>query len=984
QLASALNTLSASEAEYQSSLSAYQSEKAQAEAQLEAAQAEIDSGREQLNAGWTEYEENLAEVESAEEQIAAAEEQLAPAQTAYEEGAAGLAAGQSAYDAASAQVETLRSGYETAAAGVSSAQSAYDAAAAQVTQLTAEIAALNEQITSLQSQIEAAGEEEDTAYLEEQLAAAQTSLSEKQMELDTANAQAATLSQTLSEAQTTASTLQSQLTAAESALAEQKAVLDAAAETLAATAAEITAAQAELSAQKEQVAAARAALETAKEQLEATEAELAAGQAEIDSGYAALSSASAQLAAARKELDSGWASYYSSLAEYNSGLAQLSEGRQELSDALAQIEEALEAIAEAESEIEENEQKIADGWEEYEEGKEEAEQEIADGEQEIADAEEEIADAEEEIAEAEQEIADAEAELADISYPEWYVYDRSSLPDNTGYGENADRMTNIAQVFPVIFFLVAALISLTTMTRMVEEERTQIGTLKALGYGKWDIAKKYLKYAFWATMCGSVFGVLFGEKVFPWIIIKAYQIMYKYQPKILVPYNWGYGLIASGISLLCTIGAALSACYRALGTVPAELMRPPAPKQGKRVLLERLPFIWKRLSFTWKSTIRNLMRYKRRFLMTVLGIGGCMGLLLVGYGLRDSIGDVGARQYDELQTYDAFLVYDEDASAGELEELEDAVVSEDRITEWKYFYMQSMDIAGRDASGTGKQWSIYIYVPEDTENIEEYLTFRSRTSGEEYTLTDEGAIITEKIAKEFDLSVGDSLSISLDDGGIAEIPISAICENYLYHYIYLTPALYEEVFGEEPTYNSIFFCTEDGKTEEGLDTLEQIGSVLLSCDAALSITYVETLQETIEEMLSALDLVIIVLIVSAGLLAFVVLYNLNNININERRRELATLKVLGFFDGEVSAYIYRENILITIIGAGAGCLIGKALHGFIITTVEVDTCMFGRTIYPISYVYGTLFTIAFSVVVNLAMHFKLKKIDMVESLKSIE
>ncbi|MCC8067335.1 MAG: ABC transporter permease, partial [Clostridiales bacterium] len=548
-----------------------------------------------------------------------------------------------------------------------------------------------------------------------------------------------------------------------------------------------------------------------------------------------------------------------------------------------------------------------------------------------------------------------------------------------GYGDNADRMTNIAQVFPVIFFLVAALISLTTMTRMVEEERTQIGTMKALGYSKWDIAKKYLNYAFLATMCGSVFGILFGEKVFPWVIIKAYQIMYIYQPEILLPYNWSYGLAASGISLLCTIGATMSACYRALGAVPAQLMRPPSPKQGKRVLLERIPFIWKHFSFTWKSTIRNLMRYKKRFLMTIFGIGGCMGLLLVGYGLRDSIGDIGARQYDELQTYDAMLIYDTDAEEDELEELNDAVASEERITEWKRFYMQSMDIAGQDASGTGKQWSIYVYVPENTDNLDAYLTFCDRTSGEEYSLTDEGAIITEKIAKEFDLSVGDTVSISLEDGSTADIPIAAICENYLYHYIYLTPALYEETFGEAPEYNSIFFCTE-----EGLETLEQIGTDILTCDASLSITYIDSLRETIQNMLSALDLVIIVLIVSAGLLAFVVLYNLNNININERRRELATLKVLGFFNGEVDAYIYRENILITILGAAAGCLIGKALHAFIITTVEVDTCMFGRTIYPISYLYGILFTFAFSVIVNFAMHFKLKKIDMVESLKSIE
>ncbi|MCD7736496.1 MAG: FtsX-like permease family protein [Lachnospiraceae bacterium] len=1038
--------VSAGWAEYQEGLEQVLSAEEQittAQAQLSDAQTAYEQGAAELEESQNVYDESAAELASGQEAIAAAKEELEAQQSAYESGrealdaawesydsaVSELASGQSAYDAAAEQVEALRTGYNEAAAAVSSAQTASDAAADQVAVLTSEIAALNEKIAGLESLGET-GELED----------ARERLSQKQAELEEADTQAAALSQALSDAQTTASALQSQLASAESALSEQKAALDTSSATLAATKAELEAqesaldeakeafdtesaqiaekeqdlaegeeqlaeakiqieegqkeleetalqlasAQAELDAQKQEVSEAWDTLAASKEQLEASESELASAQEEVDDGYEELESAGDQLASARSELDSGWEEYESSLSEYNSGVSQLSEGRQQLSDARGQILDALDQIAEAESEIEENEQKIADGWDDYEEGKAEAEQEVADAEQEIADAEQEIADAEQEIADAEAEIADAEAELSDISYPDWYVYDRSSLPENTGYGENAERMTNIAQVFPVIFFLVAALISLTTMTRMVEEERTQIGTLKALGYGKWDIAKKYLKYAFLATLFGSVFGMLFGEKVFPWVIIRAYQIVYIYQPAILLPYNWGYGLAASGISLLCTMGAALSACYRALGTVPAELMRPPSPKQGKRVLLEHIPFIWKHLSFTWKSTVRNLMRYKKRFLMTVLGIGGCMGLLLVGYGLQDSIGDVGEKQYDELQTYDAILVYDDEADADDMEELEHSVVSDERITEWKRFYMQSMDIAGQDASGTGKQWSIYLYVPEDTDNIEDFLTFRSRTDGEEYTLTDEGAIITEKIATEFDLSIGDTLSLALDEGGTVEIPIAEICENYLYHYIYLTPTLYEAVFGEAPEYNSIFFCTEDGQAKESLETLEQIGAELLSCDAALSITYTENLRETIQNMLGALDLVIIVLIVSAGLLAFVVLYNLNNININERLRELATLKVLGFYDGEVSAYIYRENILITLIGAGAGCLIGKVLHAFIITTVEVDSCMFGRTIYTSSYLYGTLFTFAFSVIVNLAMHFRLKKIDMVESLKSIE
>jgi len=937
-------------------------------AQLSSAQATLS----EKNSALASAQATLSEKESA---LASAQTALSEKGSALTSARSTLSAKESALTSAKNTLSTKETALTSAQAALSEAETALATANAQVTALAQALATAQATASTLKTQLEEAdstlaAQKTTLATAAATLAATKAQLEEQESTLASAKAQLDAASEQIAEQEAELSSAEAELAAAKTQLDEGWTQLEESAE-------QIAAAEEELATQKAALAKARKTLAATKKQLEASESELAAAQKEVDDGYASLASAKAQLTSARSQLDSGWAQYYSSLSEYNSGLTQLEDGRQELEDARTKIADALEQIAEAESEIAENEQKIADGWDDYEEGKAEAEQKIADAEQEIADAEQEIAD-------AEQKIADAKEELADISYPEWYVYDRSVLPENTGYGENADRMTNIAQVFPVIFFLVAALISLTTMTRMVEEERTQIGTLKALGYGKWDVAKKYLKYAFWATLTGSIFGVLFGEKVFPWIIIKAYQIMYLYQPAILVPYNWEYGIIASAIALVCTVGAAFSACYRALGAVPAQLMRPPSPKQGKRVFLERVTFIWKHLNFNWKSTVRNLMRYKRRQLMTILGIGGCMGLILVGYGLRDSIGDVGVLQFRELQTYDAMLVYDAEAKEEELEELEAAVASEDGITTWKRFYMQSMDIAGRDASGTGKQWSIYIYVPENLEDINDFLTFRSRTADEEYEMTDEGAIITEKIAKEFALSVGDTISISLDGGGTAEIPIAAICENYLYHYVYLTPALYEELFGEEPEYNSIFFCTVDADTTEGAEALEEIGTRLLSCDASLNITYVSSLQETIENMLSALDLVIIVLIVSAGLLAFVVQYNLNNININERRRELATLKVLGFFDGEVSGYILRENAITTVVGAGAGCLIGRALHAFIITTVEVDSCMFGRAIYLKSYLFSIVFTVAFSVIVNFSMHFRLKKIDMVESLKSIE
>jgi putative ABC transport system permease protein len=387
------------------------------------------------------------------------------------------------------------------------------------------------------------------------------------------------------------------------------------------------------------------------------------------------------------------------------------------------------------------------------------------------------------------------------------VNDRNALPEHTGYGENAERMGNLAKVIPVLFFLVAALISLTTMTRMVEEQRTQIGTLKALGYSKAAIASKYIKYAFWATVGGSILGILVGEKLLPWVIINAYGIMYLYHPRFLIPYNWTYALIAAGAALFCTIGATVMACWKELLEVPAQLMRPPAPKEGKRVFLERIPFIWRRLSFSWKSTVRNLMRYKKRFLMTVIGIGGCMGLLMVGYGLQDSIMDIGVLQFEELQLQDAMVILDTDAPEADQDEVKELISADSRVTESKQFYMHQESI--RTDGLSNKKWAVYVYVPENTEDLDDFFCFRDRGTKETYELTDEGAILTEKVANELGLKAGDTLLLQQDEGDDIEVPIAAVCENYLSHYLYMTPALYEKVYGESPQYNAVFFRSDE-------------------------------------------------------------------------------------------------------------------------------------------------------------------------------
>ena len=663
---------------------------------------------------------------------------------------------------------------------------------------------------------------------------------------------------------------------------------------------------------------------------------------------------------------------------------QLEAGKEEIAKGKNNLEISRNDLIAAEDEIKINESKLVKGRIDYEAGKKEAEARLADGEQKIKEGESELEDGErelkkgeEELKEGEQKVADAEAEIAKIEMPKWYVQDRDSLPEHSSFGENADRMKAIGQVFPVLFFLVAALISLTTMTRMVEEQRTHIGTMKALGYGKRTIAGKYLKYAFLATVGGSILGGLIGEKVISYIIIIAYRIIYPHMDTMEIPYQAGYILQAGLAALACTMLATILACYKELAAQPAVLMRPPAPKQGKRIFMERIPFIWNHLSFIWKSTIRNLFRYKKRFFMTVFGIGGCMALMIVGFGLKDSIFDVGQLQYKEIQLYDAIIYLRDDISLEEEEAMFAAIHREQGIQEYSRGLIKSVE--GSEEKGAKDKEELYLYVYGNMEQVEDFQVFRDRVSHEMYELTDDGVILTEKMAKNLNAKKGDRIWLTLD-GSETEVTVTDICENYMSHYVYMTPKFYETLYKEKPEYNSVAFKMEEYDEDE----LYELGKTLLKEEGVLNVSYTSSVKDKLDDMLKSLNLVIVVLIVSAGMLAFVVLYNLNNININERRRELATLKVLGFYDGEVGAYVYRENILLTLIGGIAGIVMGKMLHGFIIVTVEVEQVMFGRNVDLSSFLYSFAFTIGFTCFVNWIMYFKLKRINMVESLKSVE
>ena len=739
---------------------------------------------------------------------------------------------------------------------------------------------------------------------------------------------------------------------------------------------------ADIQAQKTQLEAAKSGLLaqagfTTEADLDAQITSLTAQRDELDKKEAALLGQEQTLAAQEEELLSagrqitdGKSQIAAAISQLDSTKSQITDGKAQILSAWALLNEKEDTLNASKAQLASGEQELADGRSKYEQAAKEAEEQITDGQAKITDGEKQLTD-------AKQQIADAKAEIKKIENPKWYVQTREdALTEYQGYGDNADRMRSIGKVFPVLFFLVAALISLTTMTRMVEEQRVQIGTMKALGYGKAAIAGKYIGYALIATLGGSIFGVLAGEKILPFIIIYAYMILYKHLPAILVPYHMSYALQASVIAVACTLIATIASCYKELAAEPAELMRPAAPKQGKRILLERIGIIWKHLNFTWKSTVRNLIRYKKRFFMTIFGIGGCMALMVVGFGLKDCIYEIVSLQYEKVQFYDAATYMSDDISEENRQQLHDYLDQNADIKETIEARMQKTDVK----SASGKK-TLYLMVPSDNEKIEDFLSFHSRTNKDEvYSLKKDEVILTEKMASLLNVKVGDELTIEDEDRGDQTVTVGAICENYMSHYLYLSPEKYEELYGVPAEYNTIIYSAKDGKD----DQIEKIGTKLLSMDGVLNVSYTSSIEGRLDDMLRSLNLVIVVLIVSAGMLAFVVLYNLNNINITERQRELATLKVLGFYDGEVASYVYRENILLTIIGSVVGMVLGNLLHRYIILTVEVEEAMFGRQIHWQSYLYSFLFTVAFSLFVNWVMFYKLKKIDMVESLKSVE
>lgn len=706
----------------------------------------------------------------------------------------------------------------------------------------------------------------------------------------------------------------------------------------------------------------RALLQQTEVQLEAAKTQLDKGLAELEQNEAILADGEAQLSAAQQQLDDGFAQYSAGLAEYENSFAEFSQGKQEYLDGAAQLEEkkrdyqdGVKQYEDGLAELNDAKRKLSDGKKEYEQG---------------------VADFEAEIAKAEQEMADAKQEIAEAGEAKWYIFNRDDNPGYSEYASNAERIDKIAMIFPVFFLLVAALVCLTTMSRMVEENRTHIGTLKALGYSNSRIMAHYMCYALIAAVAGSLIGAFGGMLLFPNVIIYAYSIMYIIT-EVYCVFTLDNIALSAGSMIFAIALTVFFSCRRVLAETPAALMRPKAPKAGKRVLLERIGFIWNRMGFFAKVSGRNLFRYKRRMFMTVVGIAGCTALMMAGFGLKDSVSDIISLQYGDIYQYSGYIAVEDDFSDENRQALYNELISYEESTQ-----STSALIKQYTACFDGTNVQAYVTVAEDSAVFEDMIDFRERTTKKKLSLTEsDGAIVTEKLAKLLNASVGDEIGIKINDKETRTIKVGAITEHYASHYIYMTEQAYIGLFGAAPEYNMVYFS--NGMSEDEAVT-EEFSKQIMQCDGVLSVILNSKSSSTFSDMLGMIDMVIVVLIVSAGALAFVVLYNLTNVNITERIREIATLKVLGFYDREVSNYTFRENIVLSIMGSAVGLLLGVVLLRFVVQTAEIDEVMFGRNIHLTTFIYSFVITVVFSLLVNLIMTRVLKKISMVESLKSVE
>ncbi len=892
------------------------------------AMAELQDAEEEVADGWDVYRAERADVDA---ELQDAYRELTDGEADYQQGEADYRQGLRDYE------DGLRQ-YEEGLLELTDAKAELDSAGAELADVKAELDGAAAKFAQAKEELDSVGAE----------------LADAKAELDSAAAELSGVRQGLD--------------AAKAELDQGEADYRAGYQELEATAAGMGLSIEQLTALSPEAAAAWEQLEAAKVQLDQGQARYKAGlaayrQGETDyqrgleqynEGYAAYQQGLdeyngnwADYQRGLEQYSSGWADYQQGLAEYEAGEAELAEAKAELDAAKTDLDRVPAELADARRELD-------SGWADYNDGRAEADREFADAEQELTDAE--------------GELADARRDLTNLKRPTTYVLTRE---ENTGYAcfdNDTSIIAAISVVFPAFFFLVAALVCMTTMTRMVDEQRTQIGILKALGYGRRQIMGKYLFYSGSAALIGSALGYSLGSTGLPLIIWEIYGIIYGFAPleHTVLP---GLAAVSFAAALLCSMGATWLSCRVELAKEAAGLLRPKAPRAGRRVFLEYIPPLWRRLSFLYKVSVRNVLRYRSRLIMMVLGIGGCTALLCTGFGIRDSIGHVADDQFGEITLYDYAVNFQEEQTR------ETASAYLERCG-WEPGAGLLVHSGSVDVLAAGGSRSVYRII-SSTGSLEGYLDLHSGKISVPYPGPGE-VVLNTGLAEKLGVSVGDSVQLRDSELGTLEATVSGISDNYVFHYAYVSAETYQQQLGRVPEYNTLYL-----HSQEGTDPYAE-GAALLEDQDAGSVTVIQSSREQINNMLSRLDYVVVVVVACAAALAFIVLFNLTNINITERIREIATIKVLGFYQGEVASYVFREIIILSVLGSLAGLLMGKALHAYVMAQVQIDSMFFACRISPLSYALSFLMTMLFSFCISLGMRPRLRRIDMAESLKSIE
>lgn len=811
---------------------------------------------------------------------------------------------------------------------------------------------------------------------------AQDELDEKKEELEEKRAEAEaeleSAKQQLTDGETEISDGKNQIASAKTELSAKASELQSGKDTLSSKAAELESASQQISGQESALAAKKAEYEqglnaylAAKQQVTDQRNSLEAAKAQLTENTPGYEEMLAQIEAGLTEVAGAEAELNAKNAELEAAAGQLSSAESQLAAAKQQIEDGKNALAAAEAELTDGENQLAAAKEQIEEKEDQleaAETELADG---LLQYQENQSEFDEQMQDADDQIADAQSKIDEIEKPETYVLDRNT---NVGYvclKNDSGVVKGIANVFPVFFFLVAALICMTTMNRMVEEQRTQIGVLKALGFSEGKIMGKYLFYSGSAAISGTLIGYVLGIHFFPLVIITAYGIVYK-MGGIYYVSDLPLALVSLTVAVLCSVGTTWLSCHKELKEVAADLMRPKAPKAGKRVFLEHVPFIWKRLKFLQKVSVRNIVRYKKRFFMMVIGISGCTALLVMGFGVRDSVVAVADQQYEEIQLYDIGVTLKDGKMPGEadLKSLDSALEKENAAG--MYAMEKTIDLV--TDKGTK---SIHMVAVENPDEVGDFISLHTKKQ-EPIAYPKEGeAVLSKKVAETYAVKKGDTILLRDSDNNEMHLKVTGICENHIYNYVYIAPESYEKQIGDV-VFKNVYVRLPDASD------IHEVSAALMKADGVTAVTVNSDMLSRISQMMSCMNYIVIIIIICAGALAFIVLYNLNNINITERVREIATIKVLGFYPKETASYVFRENMVLTAIGCGLGLILGKWFHRFVMGEIQIDMVSFNVQINAVSYLFSVLLTMGFAWIVNCMMTGKLERINMAESLKSID